>query len=153
MDGYIFKDVDNSEYGVLATNLWQKHFKTYELHEITSQRESKLFAEILKRLREGNHTQDDIFKIKERLIQQNILTYPSNAPHLFIKSAKVNDFNEKVHNASTNIKYNIKAQDSLVGANSSELRKKILNQIPNNPCKTKQLISNLRPIEGKKEKE
>ena len=22
MDGYIFKDVDNSEYGVLATNLW-----------------------------------------------------------------------------------------------------------------------------------
>lgn len=23
MDGYIFKDADNSEYGVLATNLWQ----------------------------------------------------------------------------------------------------------------------------------
>lgn len=100
-----FKDVDNSEYGVLATNLWQKHFKMYELHEIMRQRESKLFAEILNRLREGNHTQDDILKIKERLIQQNIPTYPSDAPHLFIQNAKVNDFNEKVHTASTNMKY------------------------------------------------
>ena len=49
MDGYIFKDVDNSEYGVLATNLWKKHFKMYELHKIMRQRESKLFAQILNR--------------------------------------------------------------------------------------------------------
>lgn len=60
MDGYIFKDVDNSEYGLLATNLWQQHFKMYELYEITRQRESKLFGAILNRLREGNHTIDDI---------------------------------------------------------------------------------------------
>ena len=78
------------------------------------------------------------------MIQQNIPTYPFDAPHLFIQNAKVNDFNERVHNASTNMKYNIKAQDSAVGANSSELRKKILNQIPNDPRKTKQLFSNLR---------
>ena len=138
MDGYIFKDVDNSEYGILATNIWQKHFKMYEVHEIMRQRESKLFAEILNRLREGNHTQDDILKIKERLIQQNIATYPSDAPHLFIQNAKVNDFNERVHNASTNMKYNIKAQDSVV------------NQIPTDPRKTKQLFSNLRLSEGER---
>ena len=30
MAGYIFKNVENSEYGALATNLWQKHFKMYE---------------------------------------------------------------------------------------------------------------------------
>ena len=60
MDGYIFKDVDNSEYDLLATNLWQQHFKMYELYEITRQRESKLFGAILNRLREGNHTIDDI---------------------------------------------------------------------------------------------
>ena len=29
MDGYIYKDVENSEYGVLATNLWQQHFKMF----------------------------------------------------------------------------------------------------------------------------
>ena len=27
MDGYIYKDVENSEYCVLATNLWQQDFK------------------------------------------------------------------------------------------------------------------------------
>ena len=31
--------MDNSEYGVFATNLWQKHFKMYELHEIIRQRD------------------------------------------------------------------------------------------------------------------
>ena len=72
MDGYIFKDVDNSEYGVLATNL-----KMYELHEILRQRESILFAGILNRLREGNHTQDDILKIKE--------THSTKYPYLSIR--------------------------------------------------------------------
>ena len=42
MDGYIFKDLDNSEYSVLAPNLWQEHFKMFELHEIMRQRESKV---------------------------------------------------------------------------------------------------------------
>ena len=41
MDGYIFKDLDNLEYRILAPNLWQKHFKMFELHEIMRQREIK----------------------------------------------------------------------------------------------------------------
>lgn len=28
-DGYIFEDIDNSEYSILAPNLWQKHFKIF----------------------------------------------------------------------------------------------------------------------------
>lgn len=43
----------------------------FELHEIMKQRESKVFAEILNRLREGNHTNDDLLKIKDRLITPN----------------------------------------------------------------------------------
>ena len=27
MDGYIYKDVENLDYCVLATNLWQQHLK------------------------------------------------------------------------------------------------------------------------------
>ena len=27
MDGYIYKDVENSDYCLLATKLWQQHFK------------------------------------------------------------------------------------------------------------------------------
>ena len=40
MDGYIFKDMDNSEYSILAQNLWQEHFQMFELQEIMRQRES-----------------------------------------------------------------------------------------------------------------
>ena len=122
----------------------------FELHEIMRQRESKAFAEILNRLREGNHTNDDLLIVKDRLITPNSSTYPSDAPHLFIQNKKVNEFNEKVHNASLNKKFNVKAQDSVVGANSLELRRKIMNQIPNDPRKTKQLRSNLKLSEGER---
>ena len=41
----------------------------------------------------------------------------------------------EVHNASDNEKYNIKAQDSVIGTNSLQLKKKNLNQIPSDPRK------------------
>ena len=61
MNRYIFKNLDNSEYAVLAPNKWQDHFNMFELEEIMRQRESKVFAEILNRLREGKHILKMIF--------------------------------------------------------------------------------------------
>ena len=52
-DSYIFNDIQNSEYSILAPYLWKEHFKMFQLDEIMRQRESKVFAEILNRLREG----------------------------------------------------------------------------------------------------
>ena len=78
MDGYIFKDLKSLDYTVLAPSLWHKHFKMFELEEIMRQRDGKLFAELLNRLREGNHTATDIAKLKERV----------HAPHLFVQNAK-----------------------------------------------------------------
>ena len=51
MDGYIFKDMDNFEYGILAPNFWQELFQMFELKQIMRQRDSKVFAEMLNRLR------------------------------------------------------------------------------------------------------
>ena len=116
------------------------------------QRESKTFAQILNRLREGNHITEDLLKLKERLIREHSPSYPSDAPHLFVQNAKVNNFNMQVHNASNNAKYNIKAQDSVIGTNSLQLKKHFLNQIPNDPRKTKQLFSNLQLSEGERVK-
>lgn len=54
----------------------------FELNEIMRQKESKVFAEILNRLREGNHTDCEILKIKERIIyKDNSLI---NIPHTII---------------------------------------------------------------------
>lgn len=140
MDGYIFKDMDNDEYGILAPNIWQKLFKTFELKQIMRQRESKNFAEMLNRLREGNHTKEDIVKLKERLIADTSPDCPKDAPHLFIQNSKANDFNGRAHNALPGTKYSIRAHDSVIGTDSQELRDKILKQAPGDPRKTKHFI-------------
>ena len=114
------------------------------------QRESKQFAEIPNRLREGNHTTDDIAKLKERCISENCRDYPTDIPHFFIQNSKVDEWNNRVHMAATGDKYTIRALDSVIGANSPELRSKILNQIPLDPRKTKQLASNLQLAEGER---
>ena len=102
------------------------------------QRESKFFTELLNRLWEGKHTPGDIATLKER-IKQDDINDPIDAPHLFMQNAKVDEFNERVHNAATGNRYRIKAQGSVIGANCAELREKILWQLPNDPRKTKQL--------------
>ena len=150
MDGYVFKDIKNSEYAALVPNIWKELFKMFELDEIMRQRESKTFAEILNRLREGNHAPKDITKLKERCISENCQNYPIDIPHLFIQNSKVDKFNNRVHMAASGDKYNIKALDSVIGANSAELRDKILKQIPVDPRKTKQLASNLQLAEGER---
>jgi len=150
MDDYIFKYMDNLEYSILAPNLWQELFKMFELHEIMRQKESKQFAELLNRLREGKHIPDDIVKLKQRILKANSSSYPIKAPHLFIQNAKVNDFNERVHRTIIGTKYTIKAHDSVIGANSTELRDKILKQIPTDPRKTKQLHGTLNLAVGER---
>ena len=109
MDAYVFKDMKNSEYGALAPNLWRELFTMFELDEIMRQRESKEFAQLLNRLREGNHTSDDIAKLKQRCISENSINYPIDVPHLFIQNSKVDEFNNRVHMAATGDKYTIKA--------------------------------------------
>ena len=76
--------------------------------------------------------------------------YPTEAPHLFIQNAKVNEFNCKAHNALPVTKYSIKAHDSVIGAESEELRDKILQQVPSDPRKTKQLYSVLKLAVGER---
>ena len=150
MDKYIFKNPENSEYAVLAPNIWPDNFNMFELQEIMRQKESKIFAQILNRLREGKHTNEDIMKLKERLIVENSIDDPMGVPHLFIQNKKVNEFNKRVHNAATGEKFSIKAVDSIIGANSAQLQDKILSQIPDDPRKTKQIASNLQLCFGER---
>ena len=149
MDGYIFKDLKSLDYAVLAPNLWHQHFRMFELNEIMRQRDSKVFAELLNRLREGKHTESDILKLKERVVQEDTIN-PLDAPHLFIQNAKVDEFNVRAHNAARGNKFQINAQDSVIGANSPQLRDKILRQIPKDPRKTKQLALQLCLAEGER---
>ena len=89
-------------------------------------------------------------KLKERLIVKNSIDDPMDLPHLFIQNQKVDEFNERVHNAATGEKFSIKAVDSVIGANSAQLRDKILSQISDDPRKTKQIATNLHLCVGER---
>ena len=63
----------------------------------------------------------------------------------------VDKYNDDVYHASAGNKYIIIAQDSVIGANSAELRDKILRQVPHLSLKnTKQLARNLGVAEGER---
>ena len=55
-----------------------------------------------------------------------------------------------MHQAATGEKNIIKSQDSVIGVGSSELRDKIMRQIPDDPRNTKQIASNLHLAESER---
>ena len=67
-DNWIFNNT-NHGYGDLATNIWNEYFTLFELTEIMRQKDDKEFSELLNRLREGNHTRNDIEVLKERILK------------------------------------------------------------------------------------
>ena len=76
---------------------------------------------------------------------------PGEALRLFIQNALVDDYNEKVYDSFSGDKYEIKAQDSVIGACSAELKEKIMRQIPCVPLKnSKQLARKLKLAVGQR---
>ena len=117
----------------------------FELYDSMRQKESKVFAEILNRFREGRHTENDILKLREKLLTETDLIYLRNVPRFFYTKLI------KAHNASQGSKYKTKAQDSAFGSNSSELKNKTDNATdPKWSTKTKQLASFLNLAEGER---
>ena len=77
------------------------------------------------------------------------LNCPREAPRLFIQNALVYSYNERVYESFSGDKYVIKAQDSVIGACSAELKRKIMTQIPYVPLRnSKQLAHKLKLAVG-----
>ncbi|XP_078352155.1 uncharacterized protein LOC144636825 [Oculina patagonica] len=148
-DGYVFEDLEN-DYAPLAANLWQKHFQMFELHEIMRQRESREFAEILNRLREGIHTENDLNILRARIVEDPDQNYLRHSPHLFIQNDRVDEFNKSVYNSAAGRKFIVKAVDSVIGAQSEELKARLLKQVPDDPRKTMQLAACLAIAENER---
>lgn len=65
----------------MAPNLRVDNFLLFELDEIMRQKDDVLFAQILNRLREGQHNVDDVQILSRRIVEENEIT--KNVPHLF----------------------------------------------------------------------
>ncbi|KAL9956638.1 hypothetical protein ACROYT_G038144 [Oculina patagonica] len=137
-DKWIFENSTDS-YSALATNIWQEHFKMYELSEIMRQKDDKEFAELLNRLREGKHTEQDVEVLKGRILKvkpTESRDYPVNVTHLFSTNKAVDSHNIEIFNNSKNPKAHISAIDVIIGDLSDELKEKMKQKIPNDPTKT-----------------
>ena len=77
----------------LASNVWQDNVKLFELTTIMRQKDDKTYAELLNRMREGNHTEGDVKLLKTRLIQPGECV---NVPHLCCLNSSVDEHNRKL---------------------------------------------------------
>ncbi|VDI54623.1 Hypothetical predicted protein [Mytilus galloprovincialis] len=147
MDSYLFTS-PTTGYMPLATNIWKENFTMFELHEIMRQSENKPFAELLNRLREGNHNKQDISVLKERNINENTEDYPWDVPHLFCTNEKVDSFNSAIIYRKNDLVYVIRAQDKFIGSAPPGLKAKILDSFGNNKQNSKQLLNSLEVAEN-----
>jgi endonuclease/exonuclease/phosphatase (EEP) superfamily protein YafD len=141
-DHWIFEN-SSEGYNTLATNLWQQFFQMFELSQVMRQREDKDFAEILNRIREGEHTEDDFEVLKERILKlcSEHPDYPITSTHLFSTNMAVDQHNHEIFHKSTNEKVEVKAIDIVLGDLSDDLKERVKKQIPNDPSKTMGLYS------------
>ena len=131
-DKWIFAN-SNKDYGPLALNVWQEYFEMYELTQMR-QKEDKQFAELLNRLREGRHSQNDIEQLKTRILQSN--HYNSNITHLFTTNKSVDDHNNKMFKCCSDNKAEIEAVDIVVGDISDDKKQQFKQRIPSDSTKT-----------------
>ena len=148
MDGFIFQDFNLSkstveQYNALAPNLWSELFTMFELTRIMRQQDCIPFAELLNRLREGNHTTDDIHTLQSRVISRDAPDCPASAQHLFKTNAQVEQYNTFVYQTCQNHKLIVTSLDSVIGSVSDDLAERILSIIPQDSRKTMQLPATL----------
>ncbi len=113
MDGWIFEELVKAHYdamkrkqkrkrkltsaAALAPNIWKENFSCFELTQVMRQKGDQLFCDILNRMREGNHTEQDIQIIKQncelKKSEQNELL---NVPHFYHTNDERNIHNQKV---------------------------------------------------------
>ncbi|XP_061190403.1 uncharacterized protein LOC133198310 [Saccostrea echinata] len=103
------------------------------------QAESRHFAELLNRVREGDEIKEDIILLRQRTVDRESPEYPQTACHLFATKESVNTFNSSVISTSPNPVYTIHARDRVVGSTSSEMTRKIIESFTNSKEKNLQL--------------
>ena len=111
-DCFIFMDL-KSNYGPLATNLWCEHFNLYELDEIMCQKDDKIFAELLNRVRIGKHTNEDLKLLSTHKVSSTERQHLNGIPHFFPMRKMVNNYNKTVLEHSSEVRMNVKAIDIL----------------------------------------
>lgn len=114
------------------------------------QKDDKHFADILNRLRVGDHTFKDIKTLTTRVIDASSPDYPYKVPHIFLRNEQVNAHNDQAFLSSPlENRVTVQAKDVVVGDVSNCIKDKILAAVPTgDPSKTMGLFTYLRTAVG-----
>jgi hypothetical protein len=100
-DGCVFEDL-KSGFNALGGNLWVDNTEMCELYEQMRQRNARVYADRLNRLREGEQTAEDIAFFESLKIDIN--NPPANynifIKHIFATNVQLDAHNEMVYNRS-----------------------------------------------------
>ena len=108
----VFMLPNKGTYEAFQGSVWRNLFLLHELTEIVRQISDPQFAEILARLREGEHTKEDVGEIK-KLVYTDTSKWPSQFVKLFLTNYLVNKENEEViRKLGADEMYTIKAEDT-----------------------------------------
>lgn len=125
-DQWIFASSNTESIASLGTNLWTDHFLLFELDQIMRQKDDLEFADMLNRIREGNHLEEDITALKMQILEEENDT-TRNVPHLFTHRCDVQNYNRTIFQHVCNSKKTIvEAIDSISGDLPSSLHEKIM---------------------------
>ena len=129
-DAWIFAN-NRNEYASLAPNLWQTYFTMFELTEIMRQKDDAPFAQLLNRIREGKHTEEDLDLLKTRTIHSVNPNYQTlkNELHLFPCNAAVDAHNTNIYNSATTKKVEVKCFDAVLGEDTNKVKSYLLDQL------------------------
>ena len=123
----------------LGCHLWLDLFSFYELTEVMRQKDDLKFALLLNRLREGNHTEEDVTVLESRLIKNLDISSDSvkHFPHLFSNKESALNHNELIFLGSDeNQRVEIEAVDAVSGNLDRSLHDVILSHVSTDPNHT-----------------
>ncbi|VDI56158.1 Hypothetical predicted protein [Mytilus galloprovincialis] len=137
-DSWIFNDLSKG-LTALAPNYWKLLFSFHELTEIMRQKDDLEFAQLLNRLRQNQLTENDFAVLSTRTVSISDPTYRTNATHLFVENALVDNFNLQYISKLCSQKVKVKAVDTVCGDLPASVKAKLLSSLPEKQSDTANL--------------
>ncbi|XP_063442198.1 uncharacterized protein LOC134722507 [Mytilus trossulus] len=137
-DSWIFNDLSKGLTS-LAPYYWKLLFSFHDITEIMRQKDDLEFAQLLNRLRQNQLTENDFAVLNTRTVSISDPTYRTNATHLFVENALVDNFNLQYISKLGSQKVKVTAVDTVFGDLPASVKTKLLSSLPEKQSDTANL--------------
>ncbi|XP_060596137.1 uncharacterized protein LOC132750210 [Ruditapes philippinarum] len=104
--------VPSDKMAAIYGSLWTTYFQIIELTEIQRQKNDVVFAQLLNRVRIGEHTDEDMKLLQSKIVSVSSEHYPLFSTHMFISNSLKNDHNLQMLQKEVTQVFTFKAIDT-----------------------------------------